>query len=42
MENEEKKKLDISVYYKSMTKKDKGSLVSYLIKSYDLSYPTII
>lgn len=42
MENEEKKKLDICVYYKSMTKKDKGSLVSYLIKRYDMSYPTII
>ena len=42
MENEEEKKLDISVYYKSMTKKDKGSLVSYLIKRYDMSYPTII
>lgn len=25
-----------------MTKKDKGSLVSYLIKRYDMSYPTII
>lgn len=33
--------LDICAYYRTLSKKDKGSLVQYLIKRYDMNYSTI-
>ena len=42
MEIVEKKELDIRVYYKKLRKKDKGRLVSYLIKRFDMNYATVM
>lgn len=42
MKNVEKKELDICVYYKDLSKKDKGRLVAYLIQQYGMNYSTII
>lgn len=42
MEVVEKKDLDIRVYYKNLTKKDKGRFISFLVKRFDVNYSTIV
>jgi len=33
--------LDICAYYRQLSKRDKGNLVQFLIKRYDMNYSTI-